>query len=337
MASMISAAKAPLLDVEGLSILLKEKKRPDVAAVDDVSFSVAPGETLALVGESGAGKSLTALALMRLLPKTLDVAATRITLDGRDLTAPSDNEIRAIRGSVMAMIFQDPLSSLNPVLTVERQLVEAIRLHEPISKADARRRALELLEMVRIPAAATRLAEYPHRLSGGMRQRVMIAMALAGRPKLILADEPTTALDVTISGQIIDLLMELQRDLGLGMLFITHDLHVVRTVAHRVAVMYSGRIVETGTVDEVFATPRHPYTEGLIQARPHGSFAVDGHRLREINGTVPVPAARPPGCAFEPRCARAVADCRVKVPALAADNDPGRAFACFHPLEEHVA
>jgi peptide/nickel transport system ATP-binding protein len=337
MASMIPAAKAPLLDVEGLSILLKEKKRPDVAAVDDVSFSVAAGETLALVGESGAGKSLTALALMRLLPTTLAVAAKRITLGGRDLTAPSDNEIRAIRGSVMAMIFQDPLSSLNPVLTVERQLVEAIRLHEPISKADARRRALELLDMVRIPAAATRLAEYPHRLSGGMRQRVMIAMALAGRPKLILADEPTTALDVTISGQIIDLLMELQRDLGLGMLFITHDLHVVRTVAHRVAVMYSGRIVETGTVDEVFATPRHPYTEGLIQARPHGSFAVDGHRLREINGTVPVPAARPPGCAFEPRCARAEADCRAKVPALAADNDPGRAFACFHPLQEHVA
>jgi peptide/nickel transport system ATP-binding protein len=328
---------ASLLDVEGLSILLKEKKRPDVAAVDDVSFSVAAGETLALVGESGAGKSLTALALMRLLPTTLGITAKRITLDGRDLTAPSDNEIRAIRGSVMAMIFQDPLSSLNPVLTVERQLVEAIRLHEPISKADARRRALELLDMVRIPAAASRLAEYPHRLSGGMRQRVMIAMALAGRPKLILADEPTTALDVTISGQIIDLLMELQRDLGLGMLFITHDLHVVRTVAHRVAVMYSGRIVETGTVDEVFATPRHPYTEGLIQARPHGSFAVDGHRLREINGTVPVPAARPPGCAFEPRCARAEADCRVKPPVLAADNDPGRAFACFHPLKEHVA
>ncbi|WP_029076518.1 ABC transporter ATP-binding protein [Kaistia adipata] len=337
MASMISASPAPLLDVEGLSILLKEKKRPDVAAVDDVSFSVAPGETLALVGESGAGKSLTALALMRLLPKTLGVAAKRITLDGRDLTAPSDNEIRAIRGSVMAMIFQDPLSSLNPVLTVERQLVEAIRLHEPISKADARRRALELLEMVRIPAAATRLAEYPHRLSGGMRQRVMIAMALAGRPKLILADEPTTALDVTISGQIIDLLMELQRDLGLGMLFITHDLHVVRTVAHRVAVMYSGRIVETGTVDEVFATPRHPYTEGLIQARPHGSFAVDGHRLREINGTVPVPAARPSGCAFEPRCARAEADCRAQVPPLVPDNDEGRAFACFHPLQERVA
>jgi len=335
--AMTASPPATLLDVDGLSILLREKKRPDVAAVDDVSFSVAPGETLALVGESGAGKSLTALALMRLLPRSLAVAAKRITLDGRDLTAPSDNEIRSIRGSVMAMIFQDPLSSLNPVLTVERQLVEAIRLHEPISKADARRRALELLDMVRIPAAATRLAEYPHRLSGGMRQRVMIAMALAGRPKLILADEPTTALDVTISGQIIDLLMELQRDLGLGMLFITHDLHVVRTVAHRVAVMYSGRIVETGTVDEVFATPRHPYTEGLIQARPHGSFAVDGHRLREINGTVPVPAARPPGCAFEPRCARAEADCRAQVPALVADNDPGRAFACFHPLQEHVA
>ncbi|HEV7286405.1 MAG TPA: ABC transporter ATP-binding protein, partial [Kaistia sp.] len=197
-----SVPRESLLDVEGLSILIKDK-RGDVRAVEDVSFSVAAGETLALVGESGAGKSLTALALMRLLPKTLAVEAKRITLAGKDLTSPSEQDIRKVRGSIMAMIFQDPLSALNPVLTVERQLVEAIRLHETISRSDARARALELLDMVRIPAAAARLGEYPHRLSGGMRQRVMIAMALAGRPKLILADEPTTALDVTISGQIL--------------------------------------------------------------------------------------------------------------------------------------
>ncbi|MCX5577840.1 ABC transporter ATP-binding protein [Kaistia terrae] len=328
-----SAPKGALLDVEGLSILIKDK-RGDVRAVDDVSFSVAAGETLAIVGESGAGKSLTALALMRLLPKTLGVEAKRITLAGQDLTSPSELDIRKVRGSVMAMIFQDPLSALNPVLTVERQLVEAIRLHETISRTDARARALELLDMVRIPAASARLGEYPHRLSGGMRQRVMIAMALAGRPKLILADEPTTALDVTISGQILDLLKELQRDLGLGMLFITHDLHVVRSVAHRVAVMYSGRVVESGSVADVFERPRHPYTEGLIQARPHGSFVTDGHRLREIAGTVPVPAARPPGCAFEPRCVRAEADCRQVVPPLVREAGTPRSLACFHPLQQ---
>jgi peptide/nickel transport system ATP-binding protein len=328
-----SVPRETLLDVEGLSILIKDK-RGDVRAVEDVSFTVAAGETLALVGESGAGKSLTALALMRLLPKTLGVEAKRITLAGKDLTSPSETDIRKVRGSVMAMIFQDPLSALNPVLTVERQLVEAIRLHETISKTDARARALELLDMVRIPAASARLGEYPHRLSGGMRQRVMIAMALAGRPKLILADEPTTALDVTISGQILDLLKDLQRDLGLGMLFITHDLHVVRSVAHRVAVMYSGRFVESGTVADVFERPRHPYTEGLIQARPHGSFVTDGHRLREIAGTVPVPANRPPGCAFEPRCVRAEADCRQIVPPLALEPGTARSLACFHPLQQ---
>jgi peptide/nickel transport system ATP-binding protein len=328
-----SAPKGALLDVEGLSILIRDK-RGDVRAVEDVSFSVAAGETLALVGESGAGKSLTALALMRLLPKTLAIEAKRITLAGKDLTSPSEQDIRKVRGSIMAMIFQDPLSALNPVLTVERQLVEAIRLHETISRSDARARALELLDMVRIPAASARLGEYPHRLSGGMRQRVMIAMALAGRPKLILADEPTTALDVTISGQILDLLKELQRDLGLGMLFITHDLHVVRSVAHRVAVMYSGRVVESGAVADVFERPRHPYTEGLIQARPHGSFVTDGHRLREIAGTVPVPSARPPGCAFEPRCVRAEADCRQIVPPLTPEPGTARSFACFHPLQQ---
>ncbi|MBX3581053.1 MAG: ABC transporter ATP-binding protein [Rhizobiaceae bacterium] len=297
-----------------------------------MSFSVGVGETLALVGESGAGKSLTAMALMR-LHKTqfMDVVADRIDLQGRDIARMNDREIRQIRGSKIAMIFQDPLTALNPVLTVERQLVESILLHNDLSRAGARQRALELLDMVRIPAAKSRLGEYSHRLSGGMRQRVMIAMALAGNPQLILADEPTTALDVTISAQILDLLRELQTNLGVGMLFITHDLHAVRTVAQRVAVMYSGRIVETGDVDTVFTAPRHPYTEGLLAARPHGSFVDGGHRLREIPGTVPTPSDRPAGCAFAPRCGHKTTECEETLPPLELWGKAG--FACFHPLE----
>lgn len=323
---------APLLNVENLSVIVKLASGERVDAVDKVSFSVGVGETLALVGESGAGKSLTAMALMR-LHKTqfMDVVADRIDLQGRDIARMNDREIRQIRGSTVAMIFQDPLTALNPVLTVERQLVESILLHNHLSRTGARQRALELLDMVRIPAAKSRLGEYSHRLSGGMRQRVMIAMALAGNPKLILADEPTTALDVTISAQILDLLRELQTNLGVGMLFITHDLHAVRTVAQRVAVMYSGRIVETGAVDTVFTAPSHPYTEGLLAARPHGSFVDGGHRLREIPGTVPAPSDRPAGCAFAPRCSHKTKECEERVPPLEFRGKAG--FACFHPLE----
>ncbi|MET3792910.1 ABC transporter ATP-binding protein [Aquamicrobium terrae] len=326
-------APRPLLDVHNLSVAVKLASKARAYAVDKVSFSVGVGETLALVGESGAGKSLTAMALMRLhKAQTMDVEADRIDLLGRDIARMNDREIRSIRGSTVAMIFQDPLSALNPVLTVERQLVESIVLHNDMSRSQARKRALELLDMVRIPAAGSRLSEYSHRLSGGMRQRVMIAMALAGNPKLILADEPTTALDVTISAQILDLLKELQRDLGVGMLFITHDLHAVRTVAHRVAVMYSGRIVETGDVSKVFNDPSHPYTEGLLAARPHGSFVGAAHRLREIPGTVPAPADRPAGCAFAPRCNRRTAECEVRPPPLEYVGPAG--FACYHPLQE---
>ncbi|EKF41530.1 ABC transporter ATP-binding protein [Nitratireductor indicus] len=326
---------AALLDVRKLSVLIKQSSRQKVRAVDAVSFSVGVGETLALVGESGAGKSLTAMAIMRLhKAQSMGVEADSIRLDGQELSTLSDREIRKIRGSTMAMIFQDPLSSLNPVLTVERQLVEAIRLHNDMSAAAARQRALELLDMVRIPAAKSRLGEYSHRLSGGMRQRVMIAMALAGNPKLILADEPTTALDVTISAQILDLLRELQTELGVGMLFITHDLHAVRSIAHRVAVMYSGRIVETGNVEDVFSRPHHPYTEGLLAARPHGSFSLDGHKLREIPGTVPSPADRPAGCAFGPRCNRSQPDCESQPPSLRNETGARTSFACYHPLKE---
>ncbi len=322
----------PLLDVQNLSVVVKLASGERVNAVDKVSFSVGIGETLALVGESGAGKSLTAMALMRLhKAQFMDVVADRIDLQGNDIAKMNDREIRKIRGSTIAMIFQDPLSALNPVLTVERQLVESILLHNDLSRMQARQRALELLDMVRIPAAKSRLSEYSHRLSGGMRQRVMIAMALAGNPKLILADEPTTALDVTISAQILDLLSELQRNLGVGMLFITHDLHAVRTVAHRVAVMYSGRIVETGDVATVFSNPSHPYTEGLLAARAHGSFFDGGHRLREIPGTVPAPADRPSGCAFGPRCNRRTPECEAHLPPLEFGGRAG--FACYHPLQ----
>ena len=228
------------------------------------------------------------------------------------------------------MIFQDPLTALNPVLTVERQLTEAIRLHTGLSGEPMRKRALELLDLVGIPAARSRLGEYPHRLSGGMRQRVMIAIALAGNPRLLLADEPTTALDVTISAQVLDLLASLQREFRLGMLFITHDLRSVRAIAHDVAVMYSGRIVETGRVADVFRAPAHPYTEGLLNARPHGSFAAQHHKLREIPGTVPSPDARPPGCAFAPRCGFMTDICAVRPPGTTRHGD--RTAACLLPL-----
>jgi len=323
----------PLLEVENMSVIVKLTSSERVSAVDKVSFNVGVGETLGLVGESGAGKSLTAMALMRLhKTEVMDVTADRINLDGRDIVRMNSREIRSIRGSTIAMIFQDPLTALNPVLTVEAQLMESIRLHNDMSRGRARQRALELLDMVQIPAAKSRLSEYSHRLSGGMRQRVMIAMALAGNPKLILADEPTTALDVTISAQILDLLKELQKDLGVGMLFITHDLHAVRTIAHRVAVMYSGRIVETGDVSTVFSKPKHPYTEGLLSARAHGSFVKSGHRLREIPGTVPAPTDRPQGCYFGPRCNRRSAECEGRSPPLEYFGHTG--IACFNPLQK---
>ena len=299
-----SAEQTPLLSVSGLRI--DTTGRDAVSLIEDVSFTVAAGETLALVGESGAGKSLTALAMLGLLPQgAMKVAGGRISLAGEDITHPSSSRLRRLRGGEVAMIFQDPLSCLNPVLTVGRQIIEALELHKGLRGKAARARAIELLDLVRIPEAAKRLDEYPHRLSGGMRQRVMIAIALAGEPKLLLADEPTTALDVTISAQIMTLLDQLRRDIGLAILLITHDLPAVRMIADRVAVMYSGRIVEVNEADALFATPGHPYTRGLLAARPHGSMAAGAPRLTEIPGTVPQPSARPSGCAFRTRCAQA--------------------------------
>jgi oligopeptide/dipeptide ABC transporter ATP-binding protein len=275
-----------------------------VRAVNDVSFYVDRGELLGLVGESGCGKSITALSVMRLIAPPGKIVSGEIYFDGKNLLKLSDAEMRAIRGDDIAMIFQDPMTSLNPVFSVGEQIAEALRLHRKLSRKAATEAAVEAMKEVAIPDPSRRLNDYPHQLSGGMRQRVMIAMALACNPKLLIADEPTTALDVTIQAQILELLNELRRTRELAVLLITHDLGVVAEVADRVAVMYTGRIVEESPVDELFARPKHPYTEGLLRSVPkltaHG--VVGDERLATIEGTVPSPTDLPPGCHFAPRC-----------------------------------
>jgi len=280
--------------------------------VDGVDFDVAPGEVLALVGESGCGKTVTALSILRLVPRPGRIAG-RILLCGKDVLSLPVREMRRVRGSEAAMIFQEPMTSLNPVVTVGAQVVEAIRLHERVGVAEARRRTLALFERVRIPDPEQRLDSYPHQLSGGLKQRVMIAMALALRPRLLVADEPTTALDVTIQAQILELLRELQRELGTAILLITHDLAVVNELADRIAVMYAGRIVEEGAREEILARARHPYTQGLLRAIP--SLGRRGERLAEIPGVVPPPREWPQGCPFRARCPRALAECAGSMPA----------------------
>jgi oligopeptide/dipeptide ABC transporter ATP-binding protein len=315
-----------LLEVEGLKTWFTGDSGT-VKAVDDVSLRVARGETLALVGESGSGKSVTSLSIMRLVPEPGRHVAGRIRFAGRDLETLGEPALRRIRGREMAMIFQEPMTSLNPVWTIGDQLREAIRLHEP--DADARGRALAMLEKVGIADPEARLGDYPHQLSGGMRQRVMIAMALACGPQLLIADEPTTALDVTIQAQILDLMRQLQRSAGgMAMLFITHNLGVVAEIADRVAVMYGGRIVEEGTVDAIFERPRHPYTIGLLGSIPRVDRAAREagrkRRLPAIPGNVPAPSALPPGCAFAPRCGFAEPACAAAMPELEAVADGHR-------------
>ena len=275
-----------------------------VRAVDGVSFYLDPGEVLGVVGESGCGKSITALSIMRLIAPPGKIVSGEIIFDGQELLKLSDAEMRRIRGDDIAMIFQDPMTSLNPVFTVGEQIGEALRLHRKLSRKAARDAAVEAMREVSIPDPARRINDYPHQLSGGMRQRVMIAMALACDPKLLIADEPTTALDVTIQAQILELLEELQRKRGLSVLLITHDLGVVAEVADRVAVMYTGRIVEESTVEELFKRPKHPYTEGLLRSVPKltASDVVKKARLETIEGVVPSPTNLPPGCHFAPRC-----------------------------------
>jgi oligopeptide/dipeptide ABC transporter ATP-binding protein len=283
-----------------------------IPVVDDVSLHVERGEVLALVGESGCGKSMTAFSLLRLVPRPGRIASGSVRLDGRDVLALSIPELRAIRGRDAAMIFQEPMTSLNPVQTAGVQVVEAIRLHEAVSKAAARRRTVELFERVGIPDPDARFDAYPHQLSGGMKQRVMIAMALSSQPKLLIADEPTTALDVTIQAQILELLRELQRDSGMGILLITHDLGIVNELADRVAVMYAAGLVEEGTRETILGGARHPYTRGLLSSMP--ALARRGERLTEISGTVPAPEDWPPGCRFSSRCTRAIEICPTEPP-----------------------
>ncbi len=301
-----------LLEVEDLSIAFGPEARP-LTVVQGAGFAVAKGETVALVGESGSGKSVTALAIMRLLEPPGRITQGRIRFAGQDLAALPERAMRRIRGDRIAMIFQEPMASLNPVLTVGAHVTEPLILHQRLSRAEARKRAVELLDRVGIPAAATRLDDYPHRLSGGMRQRVMIAAALACRPDLLIADEPTTALDVTIQAQILRLLADLQAEFGMAVLFITHDLGVVAEQAQRVVVMYAGRVVERAPTAALFAAPAHPYAAALLRCVPGEDEA---ERLESIEGTVPAPAALPPGCRFAPRCPQAMPACDAADPPL---------------------
>jgi len=312
-----------LLDVQDLTIGF-----PNATPVRDLSFSVAPAETLAVVGESGSGKSLTALALMQLLPKTARIASGRIRLGGEDLLALSEIEMRRRRGRDIAMIFQEPMSSLNPVLTIGRQITEVLYLHRGLTKTQAHREAAALLDLVKIPNPERCLEDYPHRLSGGMRQRVMIAIAVACRPKILIADEPTTALDVTIQAQVLELLDRLRRELSLSLLLITHDLGLVGQWADRVVVMYAGRKVEEASPDDLFEHPLHPYTRGLLAASPrlHDRLHYRNARLSEIPGSIASAAAQA-GCPFAPRCPQRFAPCRTEFPSER-EPAPGRRVAC---------
>jgi oligopeptide transport system ATP-binding protein len=290
---------SPLLEVDDLHVEFRQRSGV-VHAVNGVSYDLAAGQTLAILGESGSGKSVSAQAIMGILDTPPAVVTGGIRFEGREMLTMSAEEQRKIRGPGISMIFQDALSSLNPVYSVGWQIGEMFRVHQGASRKEAKRRAIELMDRVRIPAAARRVNDYPHQFSGGMRQRVMIAMAIALDPRILIADEPTTALDVTVQAQVMDLLKDLQRDTGMGLILITHDLGVVNEVADRVAVMYAGRIVETGTVDDVFTNPSMPYTVGLMNSIPQ--VEAKGGRLKPIVGQPPNLAAIPSGCPFHPRC-----------------------------------
>ena len=318
-----------ILDVKGLRTVFRIRAG-EMTAVNGIDLTVAAGETLALVGESGSGKSVTSLSVIRLLTRNIGViAAGSVRLKRKngevsDLVSLSEQEMRRVRGDDIGMVFQEPMSSLNPVYTIGDQISEPIRVHRGADRKAAMNTAVTLLESVGIPDAKRRAGQYPHELSGGMRQRATIAMALACNPTLLIADEPTTALDVTIQAQILDLLQKLQRERGMAMLFVTHNLGVVAEIAHRVAVMYAGRIVETGPVDEVFRNPKHPYTMGLLASMPKlgdaSRMKQAGEKLAAIPGVVPSLMNMPAGCAFSPRCKFAIDDCRTAVPPLADVN-----------------
>jgi oligopeptide/dipeptide ABC transporter ATP-binding protein len=325
----------PLLEVDELTthFFTRQGRLP---AVDRVSFHIEPKETVALVGESGCGKSVTAASILRLIPDPPGrIVGGKVVFEGRDLLALSAQEMRALRGNRIGMIFQDPMTALNPVLTIGDQISEAIRAHRAISRASAERRTLDLLELVRIPDPQRQIRQYPHRLSGGMRQRVVMAMALACDPVLLIADEPTTALDVTTQAQILELLDELKQRLGMAILLITHDLGIVAQSAQRVIVMYAGRVVEQASVEQLFTNALHPYTRGLLGSLPHPELAVDEPGLppplKEIAGMVPPLAALPAGCHFAPRCAYAEQVCRDAEVRLMPFR--GRSVACRRAAE----
>ena len=332
-----AAAAEPLLAVADLRTYF-DLRHGTVKAVDGVSFTLSPRETLAIVGESGCGKSITALSLMRLVPDPPGrIAGGSVKLDGVDLLKLDEEAMRGVRGKDIAMIFQEPMTSLNPVLTIGSQIAEVVLLHENVGRQQAWDKAIEMLRITRIPEPEQRAKEYPHQLSGGMRQRAMIAMALACNPKVLIADEPTTALDVTIQAQILDLIIDLQHKLGTAVILITHDLGVVAEVAQRVIVMYAGRKVEEAPVEELFARPQHPYTHGLMASIPRltlmrGEPASNTERLQEIPGMVPALSNLPPGCVFAPRCAHAEKRCRDAYPPYE-EKRPGHWAACWRSHE----
>jgi peptide/nickel transport system ATP-binding protein len=326
-------SEATVLDVKNLQTVFFTNSGL-FKAVDDVSFSVRRGETLAIVGESGCGKSVTALSIMRLVPDPPGrIVGGTVTLEGTDLLSLDEAEMRKVRGNRVSMIFQEPMTSLNPVMRIGDQIVEAVLLHRPMPRKQAWQQAVEMLRLVRIPEPERRALEYPHQLSGGMRQRAMIAMALTCRPALLIADEPTTALDVTIQAQILALIVDLQTRLGTGLILITHDLGVVAQTAQRVIVMYAGKKVEEATVEALFENPRHPYTRGLMASMPAviSLEAKADARLTEIPGMVPSLTNLPPGCAFAPRCSLAIERCRAEYPPL--QDFDGHLAACWRAAE----
>jgi peptide/nickel transport system ATP-binding protein len=337
------SSEAPAADAEAALVVENLStwfytRRGIVKAVDDVTFTVRRGEALAIVGESGCGKSITALSLMRLIPVPPGrIVQGSVRLNGVDLLRLDEQVMRQVRGNEISMIFQEPMTSLNPVMTIGRQIAEALILHQNLARAAALAKAVDMLRLVRIPEPEQRAREYPHQLSGGMRQRAMIAMALACNPKVLIADEPTTALDVTIQAQILDLIIELQRQLGTAVILITHDLGVVAETTQRVIVMYAGRKVEEAQVNELFARPMHPYTRGLMASIPRlglmrGESEASADRLQEIPGMVPALTDLPQGCAFAPRCAHAQDRCRAQYPPYE-EKRPGHWAACWRSNE----
>lgn len=315
----------PLLHLKDLSVRFRTP-RGAITAVDRLNLTLAQGEVLGLIGESGSGKSVTLRALLRILPEKRTTISGTMEVAGQDVLALGGAGLRSYRGGTVSMVFQEPATALDPVFTIGQQIAETVMAHSGVSHSAAMARALEMLDLVKIPSAASRLGNYPHEMSGGMRQRAMIALALSTKPKLLLADEPTTALDATVQIQVILLLRELQKDLGMGVIFVTHDVGVAAEISDKVAVMYAGRLAETGSAAQVLRAPGHPYTQGLLASSVSGQ--VPGSRIRAIPGMLPDLARMPPGCAFAPRCPQASPACDREIPALK-PSEPGRALACL--------